>query len=108
MGGEVGKVSKVVFESGSSGSVVRILMGGKPEAKVSKLDERTYEVLIGGYTLAGKYLALPYFPPEDFGGVTHLKLLQKPDSVQIIVGINRGTKIVPLTKDGELSLRIIE
>ncbi len=109
-----GKIEKVIFQKSSvaggdtGGSTIRITMGGKPEAKVSKLDDRTYEVLIGGFELAGKYLALPYFPPEDFGGVTHVKLVQKSKAVQIIVGINRGTRIVPITKDGELILKVID
>jgi hypothetical protein len=103
------RIEKVTFEKVTDGgSSIRVALTGKPEVKVAKLDERTYEAVISGYQLAGRYLALPYFPPEDFAGVTHVKLSQKPDTVQVIIGVNRGVRITPVAKEGELILRVSE
>lgn len=103
------RIEKVTFEKvADGGSSIRVVLTGKPEVKVAKLDERTYEAVITGYQLAGRYLALPYFPPEDFAGVTHVKLSQKPDTVQVIIGVNRGVRITPVAKEGELVLRVSE
>jgi hypothetical protein len=83
--------------------VVKILLA-QPRAQVqmSKVDPKTYRIVIPGCTLAGTQLALPQFPPADFSGFAMVAAQQLEDRVEITISVDPGTTIGTFVRNNEI------
>ncbi|HMO01825.1 MAG TPA: hypothetical protein PKD37_02140 [Oligoflexia bacterium] len=96
-------LTKIDFEySKENKPIVKLYFNSKPSFSLSKLDQETYRLQIDNFDLAEEHLALPYFPPSDFIGLTTVlaEPLSTPDrGLQIRIGIDRGTNIQAIPKE---------
>ena len=94
------------YSSQDQSPTIKFAISKRGEYRFSKLDEKSYELSLPGYNLAKNHLALPQFPPQDFNGITFVRAGKKNDTIQIIIGIERGTRLSPISKDNEILIRI--
>ncbi|MBN8548725.1 MAG: AMIN domain-containing protein [Deltaproteobacteria bacterium] len=86
---------------------VRIELSDRTEFKLSKIEDRLYKLTIPGAQLATLTLKLPQFPPHDFVGLTFLQADQLSDSVEVKIGVSRGSRISALPQDKDIVIKVL-
>lgn len=69
------------------------------EFKLSRADDRTFELLLPGYSLLTPQLALPQFPTDEFMGITFVKPEDTAQGVTIRIGVDHGTRVGAVWQD---------
>lgn len=87
--------------------LIRLLFQRKPEFRLVKKDEKSYQISISDCSLKHDFLSLPQFPPHDFIGLTLVSPKTDRGGVEILVGVERGIRISALPKDNEIWVRLV-
>ncbi len=85
---------------------IKIDLNGRPEFKLLRKGDREYQLTIQGSKLAGDYLSLAQYPPQDFDGFTHLMATTRGQNSEIIIGVERSTKLTAFTKEGHIWIKV--
>jgi len=85
---------------------IEISLNGRPEFKLTRKGDREYQLVIQGSKLSGDYLSLAQYPPQDFDGFTHVMATNRKGNSEVIIGVERGTKLTAYTKDGNVWVKI--
>lgn len=72
------------------------------EFKLSRADDRTFELLLPGYSLLTPQLALPQFPTDEFMGITFVKPEDAAQGVKIRIGVDHGTRVGAVWQDARI------
>lgn len=82
--------------------VIKLSLTGRPQFFLLKKDSRTYRLIVPNYRLANNQQALPQFPPQDFKGFTMAVAKQKEKGVEILIGVEDGTRVTAFAKDAQV------
>lgn len=85
--------------------VIKLSLTGRPQFFLLKKDNRTYRMIVPGYRLASNQQALPQFPPQDFSGFTMAVAKQKEKGIEVLVGVEDGTRVTAFARDGQVWIK---
>ncbi len=88
--------------------LIKLRFSSRPRFLMTKSSERAYRLVVPDITLAGDQLALPFFPPQDFKGFTVVRAETRAKDVEIMIGVERGGRITPTTKDSEVWIQLAQ
>ena len=100
-------LQKVVFdhERDTNKPLLRLNLTSPTEYSLLKRDTNSYVLSLPSVTLAGPHLALPYFPPQDFLGLSAVAPRQTPTGVEILLYIDAATRLVAFANEGDVFVR---
>ena len=78
------------------------LVRSKIQVQMSKIDSKTYKIVIPGGGLAAGQLALPQFPPADFVGFTMVTAQEFDNRAEITVMVEPGVTLGTFVRDNEI------
>lgn len=86
--------------------VLKISLGERTEFRLSKTDTKFYTILIPGFTVAGKHLLLPFFPPKDFVGFSVITAKEGPAGLEILIGVDPGVRITAFADGSSILVKV--
>jgi hypothetical protein len=81
-------------------------MSRRGEFKLSKSDERSFELVLPGYAVADERLLLPQFPTDEFMGITFVKPERSTQGVKVRIGVDRGSRLSAVWHDNQIYVTI--
>lgn len=106
-----GPIAVARFEFGylpeDQSPVLKIGLSQRAEYKLSRSDQKTFQLIIPNSHLAGKYLTLPHFPPGDFTGLNSVQARPLRNDVEISIGVDLGTRLASFVKENEIWVRTL-
>jgi hypothetical protein len=83
------------------------VMLNKPKAQVqiSKVDPKTYRIVVPNCVLAGNHLSLPQFPPADFVGFSMVSAQQFPNKVEVTINVEPGVTLGTFVRGAEIWIK---
>lgn len=97
---------KFYFKKDKKTPLVRFMFVNKPKYTIKKKDEKKYLLTIENSRIRWPHLELPQFPPRDFRGFTMIMPSVKNGNLEIVIGVERGSKVVSFTKESEVWLKV--
>jgi hypothetical protein len=83
--------------------VLKLLLDkSRPQAQISKVDERTYVIEVANCGLVRPSLALPQYPPSDFAGFLMVSSIASAERLTITITVDSGTTLGTFVKGSEI------
>lgn len=86
---------------------MKIKLSFRSEYKLTRRDQKTFDLEIPNCTVASESLALPYFPPHDFVGFTFVKVERSGNGVKVALGVDRGVRIASVVNENEIWIKAL-
>jgi len=83
----------------------RLVLKTRPQFKLTKKDEHSYTLTISECSIIADHLKLPYFPPQNLVGFTHILARENPGGIEVTIGVERGIRISAVAKDSAIVVR---
>jgi hypothetical protein len=93
--------------SDSENPVVHLKLTEKPHFNLSKLGPRTYRLRVLRCNIQDESLTLPFFPPHTFPRVSFLQAESGTDKVELTIGVERGTRLMAVSSDNGIDIKVI-
>lgn len=99
-------LQKISFELNPPGHTpaISIRVSQRGEFKLMKADDRAFDLVLPGYSLADERLALPQFPTDEFMGITFIQPERTSQGVRIRIGVDRGTRLTAVWRDNQIDI----
>lgn len=97
---------KFYFKKDKKTPLVRFMFVKKPKYTIKKKSEKKYILTVKNARIRWPHLELPQFPPRDFRGFTMIMPSIKNGNLNIVIGVERGSKIISYTKENEVWLKV--
>jgi hypothetical protein len=81
------------------------LLRTKAQAQISKVDTKTYRIVIPNCGLVAAQLALPQFPPADFIGFSMVAAQELEGRVEITITVEPGVTLGTFVRDNEIYVK---
>lgn len=82
LGGHAGKPARISFK-----------FSAQPRYRLAKKGDTSYALEVSDSIVGADYLSLPYFPPQDFEGLTFVSAKQADNKTIITIGIEPGARL---------------
>lgn len=83
--------------------ILKILLSRwKVEVQRSKIDSKTYKIVIPSAGVANAQLTLPQFPPADFAGFTMVVAQEFDNRTEITITVDPGVTLGTFVRDNEI------
>ena len=87
--------------------MVRLVLRKRAQFKLTKKDARSYLLTIPDCTLEGQHLTLPYFVPQSFVGLTHVRAQRDKGDIEVTIGIDRNVRLAAFAQENEIWVRTV-
>ncbi len=87
--------------------LVKIKLSFRSEYKLTRRDQKTFDLEIPNCGISTDALALPYFPPHDFVGFTFVKVERSGNGVKVALGVDRGVRIASVVNENEIWIKAL-
>lgn len=87
---------------------IRLDLSIHPEFSLLRKDDTTFTLKIPRVTLKDPSLALPFFPPREFVGLTVVLAREVREGVELTIGVDKGTDLVAAPKEKSLWVKAIK
>ncbi|MCB0352138.1 MAG: AMIN domain-containing protein [Bdellovibrionales bacterium] len=89
------QLKTIVFGSASDEERSELILelAVRPEFSLNQISPESFNIVLPRAKLAGKHLALPFFPPNRFMGLTMVKASQGEDGVEIELTVEHGSQV---------------
>jgi AMIN domain len=99
---------KFVSLSPSQTKAVRLELSSLSQFTLTKKDDTSYLLKLPNATLNDSVLALPYYPPRDFTGLTVVLAKEVNDGVEITIGVDQGMSLLAAPKGTSIWIKSAE
>lgn len=101
------RLDAIRFDIGNEATppTIVLVLNSRPTFRLNKVDQRTYKIVVQGASLAREALALPFFPPQEFTGFSHVQSFQRNNHLEITIGTEFGTRLQALPQDNNILVR---
>jgi hypothetical protein len=86
---------------------IELSLTKKPHFNLSKVGPRTYRLRIMKASVASDPLLLPFFPPHTFPKISFVQAKNESGKVTVTIGVERGTRLMTVSKEKKLLITIL-
>ena len=93
------------YEDPGHKPLLKLKLNNRAKYSMSKKTDRQYVLTIQKCAVAWPHLELPHFPPHDFKGFTMVLVDRDAGSLQVTIGVQRGTRLNAVPVGSEVLVR---
>ena len=87
--------------------LVKLKLSFRSEYKLTRRDQKTFDLEIPNCGVSSEVLALPFFPPHDFVGFTFVQATPTAGGLRIAIGVDRGVRVASVVNENEIWIKAL-